>query len=288
MKNAALSPPSEEEPPRGSSELALFDQCRVTKAPRLFDGDLPDHVEERFQRQPYTLSRKGRLRPFRGPAGEVVQPYRGGKGYTPIYETWRPERLLQVRGRLMAALVPTEGGGRVVSWTDHPRGWGATPPDLPPPYVLRQMIQVSAAHASEGNTLGPIIETDERLGPRWTARETRQIFLLELQEGWTKAMAWSHRVKTSEYRDQHGEYGSPSWPVGTGAGLSLRTGRQMSGVKGRKTAGPRTNKPGTKPEHGFSLDARLRKIKSRCKKRGVPFILARYLKPKREPEHEHS
>ena len=197
MKNAALSPPSEEEPPRGSSELALFDQCRVTKAPRLFDGDLPDHVEERFQRQPYTLSRKGRLRPFRGPAGEVVQRYRGGKGYTPIYETWRPERLLQVRGRLMAALVPTEGGGRVVSWTDHPRGWGATPPDLPPPYVLRQMIQVSAAHASEGNTLGPIIETDERLGPRWTARETRQIFLLELQEGWTKAMAWSHRVKTS-------------------------------------------------------------------------------------------
>ena len=196
--------------------------------------------------------------------------------------------LLRVRGRLMAALVPTEGGGRAVSWTDHPRGWGATPPDLPPPYVLRQMIQVSAGHASEGNTLGPIIETDERLGPRWTAREARQIFLLEFQEGWAKAMACSHRVKTSEYRDQHGEYGSPSWPVGTGDGLSLRTGRQMSGVKGRKTAGPRTNKPGTKPEHGFSLDARLRKIKSRCKKRGVPFILARYLKPKREPEHEHS
>ena len=125
-----------------------------------------------------------------------------------------------------------------MSWTDHPRGWGATPPDLPPPYVLRQMIPVSAAHASEGNTLGPIIETDERLGPRWTARETRQIFLLELQEGWTKAMAWSHRVKTSEYRDQHGEYGSPSWPVGTGAGLSLRTGRQMSGVKGGKLPVP--------------------------------------------------
>ena len=60
----------------------------------------------------------------------------------------------------------------------------------------------------------------------------------------------------------------------------------MSGVNRRKAAGPRLNKPGPKPEHGFSLDARLRKIKSRCKKRGVPFILARYLKPKREPEHE--
>ena len=61
----------------------------------------------------------------------------------------------------------------------------------------------------------------------------------------------------------------------------------MSGVISRKPP-PRLNKPGPKPEHGFSLDARLRKIKSRCKKRGVPFILARYLKPKKEPEHEHS
>ena len=43
----------------------------------------------------------------------------------------------------MAALVPTAGGGRTVSWTDHPRGWGAIPPELPPPYVLRQMIPVS-------------------------------------------------------------------------------------------------------------------------------------------------
>ena len=68
--------------------------------------------------------------------------------------------------------------------------------------------------------------------------------------------------------------------------LSLRTGRQMSG--GRRLPVPALNKPGPKPEHGFSLDARLRKIKSRCKKRGIPFILARYLKPKREPEHEHS
>ena len=188
----------------------------------------------------------------------------------------------------MAALVPTEGGGRTVSWTDHPRGWSAIPPDLPPPYVLRQMIPVSDGHASEENTLGPIIETDERLVPRWTAKEARQICLLEFQEGWTKAIAWSHRVKTSEYRDHHGEYGSQSRPVVTRAGLSLKqTGRRMSGVN-RQKAAARSNKPGPKPEHGFSLDARLRKIKSRCKKRGVPFILARYLKPKREPEHEHS
>ena len=187
----------------------------------------------------------------------------------------------------MAALVPTEGGGRTVSWTDHPRGWSAIPPELPAPYVLRQMISVSDGDASEENTLGPTIETDERLVPRWTAKEARQIFLLEFQEGWGKAIACSHRVKTSEYRNpDHGEYG-PQAAV-TRAGLSPKqTGRQMSGVN-RQKAAPRSNKPGPKPQHGFSLDARLRKIKSRCKKRGVPFILARYLKPKKEPEHEHS
>ena len=202
MKNATLSSLPEEEPPRHSSDLALFDQFRVTNAPRLFDGDLPDHVEERFERHPYTLSRNRRPRPFRGPAGEVVQRYRGGRGYTPIYEAWRPEGLLRVRGRLMAALVPTAGGGRTVSWVDHPRGWSAIPPELPPPYVLRQMIPVSDGNASEGNTLGPIIETDERLVPRWTAREARQIFLLEFQEGWARAIVCSHRVKTSESRDR--------------------------------------------------------------------------------------
>ena len=89
----------------------------------------------------------------------------------------------------MAALVPTAGGGRTVSWTDHPRGWGAIEPKLPPPYVLRQMIPVSdGADTSEESTLGPRIETDERLVPRWTAKEARQIFLLEFQEGWARPL----------------------------------------------------------------------------------------------------
>ena len=78
-------------------------------------------------------------------------------------KAWRPEGLLRVRGRLMAVLVPTEGGGRTVSWTDHPRGWSAIEPNLPAPYVLRQMIPVSDGDASEENALGPTIETDERL-----------------------------------------------------------------------------------------------------------------------------
>ena len=196
MKNAALSLSPEEEPPCDYSDLALFDRCRVGKAPRLFDRDLPGSVEERSERQRYTLSRKGRLRPFRGPSGDVVQRYRGGKGYTPIYEAWCPEGLLRVRRRLMAALVPTADGGRTVSWADHPRGWSAVPPELPPPYVLRQMIPVSDGNASEGNTLGPIIETDERPVSRWTLAEARQPFLLEREEAWSKAIAWGHRVIT--------------------------------------------------------------------------------------------
>jgi hypothetical protein len=171
LKNSALSLSPEEEPPRDYSDLALFDRCSVEKAPRLFDGELPDHVEERFERQPYTLSLKGRLRPFRGPAGEVVQRYRGGKGYTPIYEARCPEGL-RVRGRLMVALVPTADGGRTVSWADHPRGWSAVPPELPPPYVLRQMIPVSDGNTSEQSTLGPTIETDERLVSRWLPKRS--------------------------------------------------------------------------------------------------------------------
>ena len=97
------------------------------------------------------------------------------------------------------------------------------------------------ADASEENTLGPIIETDERLVPRWTAKEARQICLLELQEAWRKAIAWSHRVKTSEYRNpDHGEYGPQSRPAVTRAGLSLRNRQAVGcqGLIGRKLLSP--------------------------------------------------
>ena len=189
----------------------------------------------------------------------------------------------------MAALVPTEGGGRTVSWADHPRGWSAIPPELPAPYVLRQMIPVSdGADTPEESTLGPKIETDERLVPRWTAKEARQICLLEFQEGLEKGdclepSGQNLGIPESGSRRiwSHGQHHARRFVP------SKQTGRRMSGVN-RQKAAPRSNKPGPKPEHGFSLDARLRKIKSRCKKRGVPFILARYLKPKKEPEHEHS
>ena len=113
MKNATLAPCPEREPECDHSDPALFDRCKVIKAPKLFDQDLRAiedlRFEERADTRPYTLSRQKRLRPFRSPSGGVVQRYRGGNGYKPIYEAWRPEGLLRVRGRLMAALVPTEG-----------------------------------------------------------------------------------------------------------------------------------------------------------------------------------
>ena len=112
-------------------------------------------------------------------------------------------------------------------------------------YVLRQMMPVSdGVDTPEESTLGPRIETDERLIPRWTAKEVRQICLLELQEAWNKAIAWSHRVTTSESRNpDHGEYGPQSRPAVTRDGLSPKqTGRRMSGVKRQKAAARRISR----------------------------------------------
>jgi hypothetical protein len=46
----------------------------------------------------------------------------------------------------------------------------------------------------------------------------------------------------------------------------------------------RVNKPGPKPEYGAALDSRLRKIKQRCKQRGVPFVITEYLKAEKVEE----
>ena len=218
MKNATLAPCPEREPECENSDPALFDRCKVTNVPKLFDQDLPA-IEERAERKTYTLSRQRRLRSFRTPVRGVVQRYRGGKGYTPIYEPWSPERLLRVRGRLMAFLKPTALGGRRLSWADQPLGWGAIQPALPPPYVLRQVINLALgstdvfgsdfpgaglvestlrANSLAGSELGPKInegEESERLVPPWTAEDARQIRLLELKDALRKADASKHRVK---------------------------------------------------------------------------------------------
>ena len=227
-----------------------------------------------------------------------------------------------------------------MSWADQPLGWGAIQPALPPPYVLRQVINLALDSADVCGSdvpgsraggehpeserpgrlgqLGPKInegDESERLVPPWTAEDARQIRLLELQDALRKADASKHRVRTSEHRNEdHGEYGPQSRmtrdgriafgrnglpalnertiehraPNDHGQKRSVRLRDGQTGNNGR-IAVIRRRKPGPKPKHGFPLDERLRKIKSRCKKRGVPFILAQHLKPKKakEPEHEH-
>ena len=148
MKNATLAPCPEREPECDNSDPALFDRCKVTKAPKLFDQDLPAIEDLPFSRSeptesPIPFPAKNACGPLGTPDGGVVQRYRGGKGYKPIYEPWSPEGLLRVRGRLMAVLKPTAVGGRSVSWADHPLGWGAIEPVLPAPYVLRQVINLA-------------------------------------------------------------------------------------------------------------------------------------------------
>ena len=153
------------------------------------------------------------------------------------------------------------------------------------------------------------------LVPPWTAEDARQIRLLEMEDALRKADASKHRVRTSEYRNEdHGEYGPQSRMTRDGRIAFGRNGlpalnertiehrapndhgqkrsvRLRDGQTGnnRRIAVIRRRKPGPKPKHGFPLDERLRKIKSRCKKRGVPFVLAQHLKPNKakEPEHEH-
>ena len=86
--------------------------------------------------------------------------------------------------------------------------------------------------ASEENTLGPTIETDERLVPPWTAKEARQICLLEFQEGLGKGDC----LEPSGHNLGIPESGSRRiWsaiPAGvTRDGLSLRN-RQAVGCQG--------------------------------------------------------
>jgi hypothetical protein len=152
----------------------------------------------------------------------------------------------------------------------------------------------------------------------WTKKTARQIYGLELEERkrlgrertWVPGMDMrvdlGRKAKTSEPRDETtGEYGgvtklTPDGRVSFGkklphySGASIRVRgisdyTQKRGVKfadGRtrrvatQAATFRINKPGPKPKHGLALDDRLRQTKSRCKKRGKPFVVEEHIKVK--------
>ena len=80
MKKPELRPFPGQEPKRIKSDLTVFDRCNVTRRVKLLDEELLPTIEERPERQPYTLKRRKRLpRPFLSPAGEVVLRLRGGE-----------------------------------------------------------------------------------------------------------------------------------------------------------------------------------------------------------------
>jgi hypothetical protein len=109
------------------------------------------------------------------------------------------------------------------------------------------------------------------------------------------------RAKTSEYRNEQGEYGAEvkvshdgrvyfgkkGSPLmshsATESGLKSSTTRRdvrlADGTTKRLEAqkSPTKRKPGPKPKYGFMMSPRLRKVKERCEKRGVPFIIEHHL-----------
>jgi hypothetical protein len=269
LKKPELRPFPGQEPKRDKADLTVFDRCNVTRRVKLFDEELPPTVEERPERQPYTLRRRTRrLRPFRSPAGEIVLRLRGGRGFTPIYAPWSPAELARVRG----TVVRVANG-----WAPYPRLWAARDPGLGP-YVLRGLVDLVFKGADVSGCNHPLaaayvdhvlrsnrdaqadlskIVSSREIEPEWA----RAMHDLELEAATLMAMPEPEPEPEAEINLQ--DYGAK------------RRVRMKSG-KVRRLADRR--KPGRKPAHGAALSARLRKVKQRCRERGVPFVLADHLK----------
>jgi hypothetical protein len=308
-----LRPFPGQEPKRDKADITVFDRCNITRRVKLFDEELPPTVEERPERQTYTLKhRKRRPRPFLSPTGEVVLRLRGGRGFTPIYAPWNPVGLARVRGTLVVSAVPSADGGRSMLWSPYAQFWAAEKPGQGP-YILRAVLRINEDVQVD---IGPRLDEGELL----LDPEIRPEFCAERGKGWKPAMARNiHdleleanklkgkpcRVRTSEYRNEAGEYGPETKLARDGrvvfgrGGLAVlnRAGVSTSDIKGYESKrrvmmkngrmrtvdgqqSPDRRKPGRKPVHGFALSARLRKAKQRCKERGLPFVIERYVKEK--------
>ena len=284
MKKPELRPFPGQEPKPIKSDLTVFDRCNVTRRVKLLDEELLPTIEERPERQPYTLKcRNRRPRPFLGRAGEVVLRLRGGRGFTPIYAPWSPAGLARVRGTALRA--PGE-------WLWYPEQWAAEEPGQGP-YVLRAVAEecnhpLAAEHVNE---VGPRLDEGEPLP------EIKPEFCAERGKGWKPAMAGAmhdleleanklkgksldagRHVNTSEQRNEAGEYGPETKLTRDGRvvfgknGLPVYSTARGGAWRDRpRRANPA--KPGRKPVHGVALSDRQRKAKQRCKERGHPFVI---------------
>jgi hypothetical protein len=146
----------------------------------------------------------------------------------------------------------------------------------------------------------------------WYQAELRERKRLGRERVWVPGMPMhadqGRRAKTSEHRNEQGEYGPEvrvthdgrlyfnkhKVPVINGAPIKVRgissytvecavrlkngRKRKMDVQRAPGDAIIGRSKTGPKPQHGVTMDARLRKIKQRCKERGVPFVIADHLK----------
>ena len=276
MTKPELRPVPGQEPERDKADFTVFDRCNIIRRAKLFDEELLPTVEERPERQPYNLKRRKRLRPFLSPTGEVVMRWRGGRGFTPIYAPWSPAGLARVRG----AVVKVANG-----WAPYPRLWAARKPGLGP-YVLRGLVDsvfegrdVSGCpHPLAADYVEHVLRSNRdaqadlnKIVPQEIEPE-KAMHDLELEAATLMAMPEPGPEAEINLQD-----------YGAKRRVRMKSGKG-SWLDGQQSAD--RQKPGPKPQLGIALSARLRKVKQRCKARGVPFVLADHIKPK-ELIHDH-
>jgi hypothetical protein len=270
LKKPELRPFPGQEPKWDEADLPVFDHCSLTRRVKLFD-------KEPTERQSYTLKRRTRTpRPFLSPAGEVVMRLRGGRGFTPIYPPWSPAGLARVRG----AVVKVANG-----WAPYPRLWAARKPGLGP-YVLRGLVDpvfegrdVSGCpHPLAADYVEHVLRSNRdaqadlnKIVPQEIEPE-KAMHDLELEAATLMAMPEPGPEAEINLQD-----------YGAKRRVRMKSGKG-SWLDGQQSAD--RQKPGPKPQLGIALSARLRKVKQRCKARGVPFVLADHIKPK-ELIHDH-
>ena len=200
----------------------------------------------------------------------------GREGFTPIYAPWSPAGLARVRG----AVVKVANG-----WAPYPRLWAARKPGLGP-YVLRGLVEsvfegrdVSGCpHPLAADYVEHVLRSNSdaqadlnKIVPQEIEPE-KAMHDLELEAATLMAMPEPGPEAEINLQD-----------YGAKRRVRMKSGKG-SWLDGQQSAD--RQKPGPKPQLGIALSARLRKVKQRCKARGVPFVLADHIKPK-ELIHDH-
>ena len=168
--------------------------------------------------------------------------------------------------------------------------------------LAARTVEANRLARDDVQSLGPRLGDRDGFGRDvplpWTVKAAQELYRLELADAQRKKDAARSRVRTSEYRnEQTGEYGAEAkmtrdgrvWfgkkdlpmvsrrHVGVRGIASYTTRRNVNGRRVEAQKSPNRRRPGPKPQNGLAMDARLRKIKQRCKERGIPFVITDYV-----------